>query len=97
MLYARLSLALASSIIHTRLVLRLVGGRNLNIIKKIKDCGGNMDKSKPKCPQCGSENTYGISRVVGYYSKIENWNTGKKVEFKDRQKGKYEVGEKGKK
>ena len=54
-------------------------------------------KIKHKCPQCGSENTYGISRVVGYYSKIENWNTGKKVELKDRQKGNYEVGEKGKK
>ena len=52
---------------------------------------------KIKCPHCGSENVYGVSRVVGYYSKIENWNTGKKVEFKDRQKGNYEVGEKDKK
>ena len=48
-------------------------------------------KTKAQCSHCGSENVYGVSRVVGYYSKIENWNTGKKVEFKDRQKGNYQV------
>jgi len=48
-------------------------------------------KIKVKCKNCGSENVYGVSRVVGYYSKIENWNPGKKAEFNDRQKGKYEV------
>lgn len=48
---------------------------------------------KPKCPKCHSENVYGVSRVVGYYSKIENWNSGKKAELKDRQKGEYEVKE----
>lgn len=46
---------------------------------------------KTKCSHCGSENVYGVSRVVGYYSKIENWNTGKKAELKDRKKGNYEV------
>lgn len=46
---------------------------------------------KVKCKKCGSENVYGISRVVGYYSRVANWNPGKKEEFKDRQKGKYEV------
>ena len=42
-----------------------------------------------KCNHCGSTDVYGMSRVVGYYSKINNWNTSKKTEFKDRQKGNY--------
>lgn len=50
-----------------------------------------MAKKTPKCPKCGSKNVYGISRPVGYYSKIENWNIGKQAELKDRQKGNYEI------
>jgi ribonucleoside-triphosphate reductase len=50
-----------------------------------------MSNKTARCPKCGSKNVYGVSRVVGYYSKIENWNPGKKAEFKDRQKGNYEV------
>ncbi|MBN1329882.1 MAG: hypothetical protein JXA54_10445 [Candidatus Heimdallarchaeota archaeon] len=41
------------------------------------------------CPQCGSENVFGMSRVVGYFSIIENWNASKKAELKRRQKGNY--------
>jgi len=53
-----------------------------------------------KCKTCGSDNVYGISRVVGYYSIIggkmkgrefEGWIKSKQGEFKDRQKGKYGV------
>jgi ribonucleoside-triphosphate reductase (formate) len=44
-----------------------------------------------KCPNCGSQNVHGISRVVGYYSRINNWNKSKKAEFKSRQNGNYEV------
>ena len=33
-----------------------------------------------------------MTRVVGYYSKIENWNPSKIGELKDRQKGVYELG-----
>jgi len=32
-----------------------------------------------------------MTRVVGYYSKIENWNASKIGELKDRQSGNYEV------
>jgi ribonucleoside-triphosphate reductase len=51
-----------------------------------------------KCKFCGSDNIYGISRVVGYYSIIggkkggkdfEGWIKSKQGEFKDRQKGNY--------
>ena len=44
-----------------------------------------------KCPVCGSKNVYGISRVVGYFSRINNWNKSKQGEFKSRQKGDYDV------
>ncbi|MEA3342853.1 MAG: anaerobic ribonucleoside-triphosphate reductase [archaeon] len=49
------------------------------------------ETSVPRCPHCGSTNVYGMSRVVGYYSKIDNWNKSKKAEFKDRQKGNYKI------
>jgi len=44
-----------------------------------------------RCPHCDSTNVIGISRVVGYFSVIENWNRGKLAELKDRQKGNYDV------
>lgn len=31
------------------------------------------------------------SRVVGYYSEVDNWNLGKKQEFKDRVNYKAQV------
>lgn len=53
-----------------------------------KDCGA-------QCPECLSKNVLGMSRVVGYYSIIENWNDSKQAEFADRQNGKYQIGECG--
>lgn len=44
---------------------------------------------EPSCSQCGSEKVCGMSRVVGYFSVIENWNESKKAELKRRQKGNY--------
>ncbi len=44
-----------------------------------------------KCPNCLSTNVYGMSRVVGYYSIIENWNDSKKAELRDRQNGSYKL------
>jgi len=32
-----------------------------------------------------------MSRVCGYYSRIDNWNASKLAELADRQKGDYEV------
>lgn len=46
---------------------------------------------KSMCKNCGSKNTIGFSRVVGYYSIIENWNSSKKAELKDRQNGNYKL------
>jgi anaerobic ribonucleoside-triphosphate reductase len=50
-----------------------------------------MTNNVARCKHCGSTNVYGISRVVGFFSKIEDWNKSKRAEFKDRQKGKYSV------
>lgn len=50
------------------------------------------NKEGVRCAHCGSHNTFGISRVVGYFSRIDNWNAGKTAELKDRQKGNYHVG-----
>lgn len=51
-----------------------------------------MSKEKKAfCPHCGSENVYGMSRVVGYFTRINNWNAGKQAEFRDRQKGNYKL------
>lgn len=37
-----------------------------------------------KCPHCGNE-TEVYSRVVGYYRPVNNWNKGKKEEFRQRK------------
>jgi ribonucleoside-triphosphate reductase (formate) len=39
-----------------------------------------------ECPQCGSEDTYGITRIVGYYSKVSTWNKGKLGELRERRR-----------
>ena len=47
--------------------------------------------SEARCKHCGSKNVYGISRVVGFFSKIEDWNPSKIAELKSRQKGNYMI------
>ena len=34
----------------------------------------------------------GITRIVGYFSKVSNWNKSKLGELKDRREGNYKVG-----
>ncbi len=36
------------------------------------------------CPSCSSENIEGITRITGYFSKINGWNKGKRGELSDR-------------
>jgi len=44
------------------------------------------------CPSCGSDNVVGETRVVGYFSKIQNWNKSKRYgELVARQRGRYAV------
>ncbi len=44
------------------------------------------------CPACGSDKVYGETRVVGYFSKIVNWNKSKREgELEARHQGDYMV------
>ncbi|MFH1775972.1 MAG: anaerobic ribonucleoside-triphosphate reductase [Candidatus Omnitrophota bacterium] len=45
------------------------------------------------CIYCGSHNVYGITRIVGYFSRVNNWNSSKLGELDDRHKGNYLVAE----
>ena len=62
-----------------------------NVSTKKSECSHN--NTNPHCPHCLSENVYGISRIVGYFSVIDNWNSSKKAEFDNRQKGNYWIEE----
>ncbi len=56
------------------------------------DCGHNMRGLKEKCTTCGSAHVEGETRVVGYFSKINNWNKSKRDgELPARQRGIYAV------
>jgi len=37
-----------------------------------------------QCPKCGSLNVYGVTRIVGYFSKVQTWNRSKVGELYDR-------------
>ena len=44
------------------------------------------------CSTCSSPDVYGLTRIVGYYSRITNWNKSKLGELRDRQAGNYSLG-----
>jgi ribonucleoside-triphosphate reductase (formate) len=45
---------------------------------------GYLRGEKFACPNCGEE-TEVYSRIVGYYRPVQNWNLGKKSEYRDRK------------
>ncbi len=51
-----------------------------------EDCRTSSRGLKEVCPRCDSDNVYGITRIVGYYSKVPTWNKGKAAELQDRQR-----------
>ena len=56
------------------------------------DCGHNMRGLKESCTSCGSVHVEGETRVVGYFSKINNWNQSKRNgELPARRRGLYAV------
>lgn len=56
------------------------------------NCYHQMRGLLEKCSRCGSADVFGETRVVGYFSKIDNWNKSKKQgELVDRHKGRYNV------
>jgi len=70
---------------------QLVISPEFTVCKDCKKMSRGYNKEKPICSYCNSKNVYGMSRVVGYYSKIENWNDSKQAEFESRQKGDYKL------
>ena len=50
------------------------------------DCNHQDAGLKEKCGSCGSTNVDEVTRIVGYYSKVKDWNKSKKGELRDRQK-----------
>jgi ribonucleoside-triphosphate reductase len=43
------------------------------------------------CDFCGSKDVDAITRIVGYFSRVANWNKSKLGELKDRHRGNYSV------
>ena len=58
-----------------------------------KSCSTTSYGLNEKCMNCGNAEVKHMSRVVGYYSIIENWNASKKEENQDRHKGDYIIKE----
>lgn len=57
------------------------------------DCSRTVLGLKDKCDYCNNTNVKHMSRVVGYYSLIENWNVSKRREHHDRHQESYQLGE----
>ncbi|NQT86306.1 anaerobic ribonucleoside-triphosphate reductase, partial [bacterium] len=47
------------------------------------------------CTICESDDVFSMTRIVGYYSRISNWNKSKIGELRDRQAGTYALAEAG--
>ncbi len=54
-------------------------------------CHKNTPGLKEKCGHCGAVDVYGLTRIVGYFSRVDNWNKSKRGELKDRHEGDYSV------
>ncbi len=55
-------------------------------------CRHSMRGLIENCTRCGSDKVWGETRVVGYFSKIQNWNKSKRYgELVARQRGRYRV------
>jgi len=55
------------------------------------ECKRWTPRLQDHCDYCQSEDVYGITRIVGYFSRVTNWNKSKLGELKDRQRGNYNV------
>jgi ribonucleoside-triphosphate reductase len=55
------------------------------------DCHKWTPRLQDHCDYCQSHSVYGVTRIVGYFSRISNWNKSKLGELKDRHRGNYSV------
>ena len=56
-----------------------------------QDCGRRQRGLHTSCDICGSSNVEGETRIVGYFSRISNFNLSKLAELRARQHGRYRV------
>ncbi len=56
------------------------------------DCRRTTRGLHERCPLCDSDDVYGITRIVGYFSKITTWNKGKIGELRERVRTNLEGG-----
>ncbi|MCK4905321.1 anaerobic ribonucleoside-triphosphate reductase [bacterium] len=56
------------------------------------NCHRSTRGLKDSCSYCESSDVYGVTRIVGYFSRVNNWNKSKIGELKDRKKGNYRIG-----
>ena len=56
-----------------------------------EECARQERGLKENCSYCGSPRVYGITRIVGYYSRVPNWNKSKLGELQDRRRGEYSL------
>jgi len=57
-----------------------------------EECNYQMSGLLENCTRCGSDNVFGETRVVGYFSKVQNWNKSKRYgELLARHRGRYAV------
>jgi len=52
-------------------------------------CHGMDVGFRDTCTTCESPDVYGLTRIVGYFSRITNWNKSKIGELRDRRAGSY--------
>jgi len=57
------------------------------------DCHRTAPGRSDVCTLCDSSNVYQITRIVGYYSRINNWNKSKLGELTARRQGSYTLSE----
>ncbi len=53
------------------------------------DCHKTTAGLHDRCGYCHSANVYGVTRIVGYFSRTTNWNRSKLGELRDRRRGSY--------
>lgn len=81
-------LALVEKAFHKSQTAQLTISPEFTICNNCKKMSVGLRES---CEWCHCEDVYGLTRIVGYFSRIKNWNKSKLGELSDRRKGNYHV------
>lgn len=53
-------------------------------MSECESCGHIVNLPIKKCPECGSESISYATRIIGYLTKVKNWNSNRQKEFETR-------------